>query len=283
MASNKQFRNTVAPNLPVAASQYSQQYSDEYSNVLRLYFNQIDNFTRLLTSSNGGTLISSPYFSSYQNGDTTLTGAMTNVSTTPIAVSSTELFSSSGFLLIGSEIIQYTAKTSSTFTGITRGVKGSTAAAHSIGDYVTEAAAVTAGTSAAAQIDVVSVSNDITCTVPDSKIFFGSNGIYNIQFSAQLLNFTTSEDNVTIWFRKNGSDIAYSAGIAEAPAKHGVYPGAAITGWNFMDSFNAGDYIELYWTSDSGNTILATYPKGTAPVHPVSPSLILTISFVSWG
>ena len=36
-------RNTVAPNLPIAVPDYSQQYSDQYSNVLRLYFNQLDN------------------------------------------------------------------------------------------------------------------------------------------------------------------------------------------------------------------------------------------------
>jgi len=36
----------IAPSLPIATSDYQQQYFDQYSNVLRLYFNQIDNFTR---------------------------------------------------------------------------------------------------------------------------------------------------------------------------------------------------------------------------------------------
>jgi hypothetical protein len=35
-----------APNLPIAPVDYSQQYMDQYSNVLRLYFNQIDNFAQ---------------------------------------------------------------------------------------------------------------------------------------------------------------------------------------------------------------------------------------------
>jgi hypothetical protein len=36
-------RSTVAPSLPIAMPDYSQQYYDQYSNVLRLYFNQLDN------------------------------------------------------------------------------------------------------------------------------------------------------------------------------------------------------------------------------------------------
>lgn len=34
---------TKAPNLPIAPVDYSQQYQDQLNNVLRLYFNQIDN------------------------------------------------------------------------------------------------------------------------------------------------------------------------------------------------------------------------------------------------
>jgi uncharacterized membrane protein YgaE (UPF0421/DUF939 family) len=36
------FQNAVAPNLPVATESYQKQYADQYSNVLRLYFNQLD-------------------------------------------------------------------------------------------------------------------------------------------------------------------------------------------------------------------------------------------------
>jgi hypothetical protein len=34
---------TKAPNLPIAPSQYSPQYMDQFANVLRLYFAQLDN------------------------------------------------------------------------------------------------------------------------------------------------------------------------------------------------------------------------------------------------
>lgn len=50
----------------------------------------------------------------------------------------TEYFASSGSLQIESEIISYTGKTVSTFTGLTRGVSGTTAVQHAAGVLVTQ-------------------------------------------------------------------------------------------------------------------------------------------------
>jgi hypothetical protein len=114
-----------------------------------------------------------------------------------------------------------------------------------------------------------------------TKVVAAVAGYYNIQFSAQLLTFDSSIDNVTLWFRQNGVDVPYSAGIVSIPAIHGGKPGAAIVSWNLVMALNAGDYFQLIMASDSGNTVAATYPPGTAPVHPASPSIILTATFVS--
>ena len=37
-----------APNLPIAPVEYTQQYMDQVLNALRLYFNQVDNFTQAI-------------------------------------------------------------------------------------------------------------------------------------------------------------------------------------------------------------------------------------------
>lgn len=39
-------RPPKAPDLPIAPVQYAQQYQDQFSNALRLYFSQIDNYTQ---------------------------------------------------------------------------------------------------------------------------------------------------------------------------------------------------------------------------------------------
>lgn len=53
-----------------------------------------------------------------------------NSSTTTITLNSTDMLKNEGFIKIGNEIIAYTGKTSTTLTGCTRGVLGTTAAAH---------------------------------------------------------------------------------------------------------------------------------------------------------
>jgi hypothetical protein len=53
-----------------------------------------------------------------------------NNSTATIVVDSTTGFAATGTLLIDSELITYTGKTATDFTGCVRGVEGTTAAAH---------------------------------------------------------------------------------------------------------------------------------------------------------
>lgn len=271
------------PRLPDATKEYDPRYIDQLNNILRLYFNRLNNFEQLFTTNTGGGLLKFPNGAFHQDGATTLTGAMTNVSTTPIQVSSTALFASAGHLLIEGELVAYTGKTSTTFTGITRGVYGTTNTSHSIGAPVTEALGVASSTSSLAiPFDSTDASNAVAIDATDNtKIVVSVAGYYNIQFSAQLLNFTTSDDNVTFWWRQNGTDIAYSAGIQAVPSKHGSSPGAAIVSWNIVLPMNADDYVQLLYASESGNTVTATYPAGSSPTHPVSPSVILTATFVS--
>jgi hypothetical protein len=52
---------TKAPNLPIAPAAYNQQAQDKYSNILRLYFNTIDNITSSILDSAGMTSFNAPY------------------------------------------------------------------------------------------------------------------------------------------------------------------------------------------------------------------------------
>jgi hypothetical protein len=277
-------RNPAVPNLPLAPVEYDRRYLDDLNTILRLYFNQLNNLNTALVGSTGGAFLQFPNGAFFQDGSTLLTASMTNVSTTDIQVVSTDDFVlTSGGLLIGSELISYTGKTATTFTGITRGVFGSTKAAHAIGDQVTEAQTLASPTVAAAlAVYKTTSSNGVSIDATDkTKVVFSIAGIYNIQFSIQMLTFDGTIDNVTIWFRQNGVDIPYSAGIATVPGVHGGHPGTAIISWNLVQPVNAGDYIQLMFASNTGNTVATTYPAGTLPTHPISPSIILTATFVS--
>lgn len=283
VTSEYELNRVVAPRLPVAPVTYEPRYQDQLNDVLRLYFNRLDNLLGQLDTNTSTAVLQVPYGSFFQDGVTALTANMTNTSTTPIQVTSTAGFAPSGGLLIQDELLLYTALTPTTFTGITRGVYGTTNVAHTAGVAVTEALGVPNATTARAMILTnTAASYGIELDgVNTSRVKATTAGVYNFQFTAQLLNFTTTEDNVTMWFKLNGVDIPYSAGVVQVNSKHGSGPGSGIDGWNLIIDMNVNDYIEIYFSSKSGNTVVATFPAGTAPVTPVSPSLILTATFVS--
>lgn len=65
----KSLRPTRAPNQPIAPVEYAQLYQDQFSNALRLYFEQLDNFTGVLMQNSGGRFISFPYLSAYDTSN----------------------------------------------------------------------------------------------------------------------------------------------------------------------------------------------------------------------
>lgn len=276
-------RNPVPPNIPLATVTYERLYQDQLNNAFRLYFNQLNNLSSALVGSTGGAYLQFPQGAFHQDGVTTLTAGLTNTSTTPITVASTAEFLSAGGLLIGSELIKYTGKTATSFTGITRGAYGSTATSHAIGDYVSEAQPVPSATAALPISFTVTDSSTTVAVDPTdlTKLTFGVSGYYNIQFSAQLLSYDNTVDNVCMWFRQNGVDIANSASYISVPTIHGGNPGASILALNLVLPIIEGDYIQLMLSSTTGNTVCATYPPATLPTRPASPSIILTATFVS--
>lgn len=54
-------RPPKAPNLPIAPVEYDQRYIDQFSNALRLYFAQVDNFAQPFTTQDGGSYLKFPF------------------------------------------------------------------------------------------------------------------------------------------------------------------------------------------------------------------------------
>lgn len=71
-------RSTAAPRLPNTTVEYDRHMLDQLTNILRLYFNELDNFTQSLISGNGGKFLSAPY-GAFQ--DTTTQTAVINTAT----------------------------------------------------------------------------------------------------------------------------------------------------------------------------------------------------------
>jgi hypothetical protein len=70
-------RAPVAPNLPKPTDQYESRYHVAFNNVLRLFFNQLDNAMSSLLRDRGGRWINNVYGAFQNNSDVTLAAANT--------------------------------------------------------------------------------------------------------------------------------------------------------------------------------------------------------------
>ena len=210
MANNDRIINPAVPSLPLGTKEYEQRYQDQFTNVLRLYFNQLRNALGELFSGSGGRYIAFPYgaFSDFTSQTTTVNTA------TLMALNTTDFKNG------------------------------------------------------------VSISS--------SKIIVDYAGIYNLQFSAQLQNLDNAPQDVFIWLKQNGTDITGSTGKVGMPARKSAgVPFHDIKGWNYFLSMNAGDYVEIYWSTTNASVTIQTYAASGTPTKPSTASVVATLSFVS--
>jgi hypothetical protein len=69
MTTQNRIINPSPPSLPLGTDQYERRYQDQFTNILRLYFNQIQNALTEITGNTGGRYLAFPYgaFSSDQD------------------------------------------------------------------------------------------------------------------------------------------------------------------------------------------------------------------------
>jgi hypothetical protein len=141
---------------------------------------------------------------------------------------------------------------------------------------------VTQITKGANQINVMSADttehNNGVILSANTRFVVQNAGVYNIQFSAQMSKTTNGNDIVSIWFRKNGNDIPRSNTIIHVLEAGGIKIGLAA--WNYVDTFNSGDYIEIAWSSPEATMQLLWQDVQTGPTRPSTPSLIVTVTQV---
>lgn len=116
--------------------------------------------------------------------------------------------------------------------------------------------------------------------VSSSRITAANAGLYNLQFSAQLTNTDTVAHEVSIWLRKNGTDVASTNSIVSVPSSHGGSDGHMLPAWNFFIQLSAGDYVELMWCTDNLSVFIEATSTLSTPTRPATPSLIVTVDRV---
>jgi hypothetical protein len=211
MTTQNRIVNPAPPNLPLGTDTYERRYQDQFTNILRLYFNQLQNALTEITGNAGGRYLAFPY------------GAFSDFA-----------------------------------------------------DQTT-----TANTATLMALDTTDFSNGVS-VVANSKITVEYAGIYNLQFSVQLQNLDNAPQDVFIWLKQNGTDITGSTGLVGMPARKSAgVPFHDIKGWNYFLNMNAGDYVQIYWSTTNVDVTIQTYAASGTPTKPSTASVVATLSFVS--
>lgn len=149
-------------------------------------------------------------------------------------------------------------------------------------DYLDQTA--TANTATAMLFRTTDFANGVS-VVSDTKLTVAQAGIYNLQWSAQFNNTSTQIHDVSVWIRQDGTgpgvDVPGSTGLISVPNSHGGLDGHTIVGWNYFVSLQAGDFVELWWSTNNAAVSIQHIPAQTGPVRPSTASVIATLSFVS--
>lgn len=146
-------------------------------------------------------------------------------------------------------------------------------------DTTTQTGSITAGTPFT--YNTADVTDGVTL-VSGSRLTVPIAGVYNIQWSGQFQNVENTIENVIVWLRIDGVDVAGSAGQISIDArKSATIFAKTIIGWNYFLTLTAGQYVEIVWLPSVASITLPALPATlVAPIHPSTASVIVTVNQV---
>ena len=149
----------------------------------------------------------------------------------------------------------------------------------------TDQTATTISAAYAMKYDTTDYTNGVYVS-NDSRINVRNAGIYNLQFSAQFKNTTNDGQDIDVWFRKNGTDVAKSNSRFHIPARKSTSdPSHLIAALNFYFDLAANDYVQIMWrVTDVAVTLehfAAVSAGALTPAIPATPSVIATMQYIA--
>jgi hypothetical protein len=130
-------------------------------------------------------------------------------------------------------------------------------------------------TAYAMTFNTTDLANGVSIGSPTSRIVVDNQGVYNVQFSAQLDKVSGVASVIHIWLRKNGTNVPNTTSRV-------VIQGASaelVAAWNFLIQLDPTNYVELMWEADDTNAVLLA--ASATSLYPAIPSVICTITQVN--
>ena len=131
------------------------------------------------------------------------------------------------------------------------------------------------GEAIAMTFNTTDLANGVSIGSPTSRLVVAEQGVYNVQFSAQLDKSAGSTGTIHIWLRKNGTNVPNTS------SKVAIQGTAAetVAAWNFLIQLEPTNYVELMWSSDDADVVL--HAASATSVYPAIPSVICTVTQVN--
>lgn len=123
--------------------------------------------------------------------------------------------------------------------------------------------------------DTTDASNGVSIGSPTSQLVVNEQGVYNIQFSAQLDKASGGAANVYIWLRKNGTNVPNTTTTLTLQGT----AARQVAAWNFVIQLDSTNYVELMWAADDANVVVLA--ASATSVWPATPSIICTVTQVN--
>jgi len=133
-----------------------------------------------------------------------------------------------------------------------------------------------ADTAYSMKINTTDFAHNVTIT-NGSRITPSNTGIYNLQFSAQLINTANTSINFDIWLAYTGSNVANSNTSVTLTKVAGSL-GRSVAAWNWMLPIQANDYVEIKWSCNASTGQIVAESTQSNPTRPAIPSVIATLT-----
>ena len=272
-----------APALSVPPTEYDQRYLTDLVRQLRLYFNLIDSLTpQQANSYQADEFIGGTFTGDLEGG----TVSASTVTTTTLNADFTQTKTLKANSYEGGNFLGYNYMGDNFYGGYFYGD----------GRYLSvpynqfesdqdQTGAVATATAVTFNTDLFPDSISIAS---NSRITFGQKGIYHLIYSLSFTNPTNDRQEIDIWFRYKGNDIANSNSRFTVPARKSTGVNSyliAVTPY-MVDVVADGDYVEIMFRVTDATVTLDAIPAvaanpGVTPAIPATPSAILTVQFVS--
>ena len=112
-----------------------------------------------------------------------------------------------------------------------------------------------------------------------TRLTVENTGLYNIQFSTQLHAITNTAIDFSIWFAKDGTDLANSN--TDYSIEKVAGGGFAVAALNILEPISSGSYVELYWSTTNSDGQLQYKGVQSTPTRPATPSIIVTVTQIA--